>query len=101
MEPGVHFSYHIAGVDGTGFHFSQTMQWISFTDVSSVVIVTEGSHPAVLVTSDPNDSIEFVSVSPHSNLVAVATKQGVLSIWDVSGSLCILVSVLRMHSRHD
>ena len=55
-------------------------------------VVTEGTHPAVQVTSDPTDSIAFLSVSPHSNLVAVATKHGVLSIWDVSGSLYILVS---------
>ena len=54
--------------------------------------VTEGSYPAVQVTSDPADTISLVSVSPHSDLVAVATKQGKLSVWNISGSFCILVS---------
>lgn len=54
--------------------------------------VTEGTHPAVEVTSDPNDSVAFLASSSHSSLVGVATKQGVLSVWDVSGSLCIVVS---------
>ena len=54
--------------------------------------VTEGTHPAVNVTSDPNDGIAFMASSAHSGLVAVATKQGVLSTWDVGGSLCVTVS---------
>ena len=54
--------------------------------------VSEGTHPALQVTSDPTDRIEFLAISPHSNLVAMATKHGVISCWDVGGSLCILVS---------
>lgn len=44
------------------------------------------------VTSDPKDSVTLVASSAHSKLVAVATRQGGLSTWDVSGSLCIMVS---------
>ncbi|CAI8029167.1 Baculoviral IAP repeat-containing protein 6 [Geodia barretti] len=52
--------------------------------------VTEGSHPAVQVTAESADEITTIAVSPHSNLVAVATRLGILSIWDIGGSLCIL-----------
>ena len=60
--------------------------------VATFPVVTEGTHPAVRVTSDRTDSIAFIAVSLQSGLVAVATKQGVLSVWDIGGSLCILVS---------
>lgn len=56
--------------------------------------MTESTHPAVEVSSDPTDAISFLASSAHSRLVGVATKQGVLSVLDVSSCLCIAVSQL-------
>ena len=77
------------------YHYSKYFLNLFF--LLSPLPVTEGSHPAVQVTAESADEIISIAVSPHSNLVAVATKHGLLSLWDVSGSLCILV---RCHGDH-
>ena len=66
----------------------------------SLSLVTEGTHPAVEVTSDPKDTIEYMACSAYSNLVAIATKHGLLSTWDISGSLYIMVSTARALQCH-
>ena len=55
------------------------------------VAVTEGTHPA-RVCAGADDSVICVSTAANCGLMATATRQGNITLWDLDRSLYLLVS---------
>ena len=58
-----------------------------------VLPVTEGTHPAVVCVAGEEDCITCISTTSNTDLVAVGTKQGRITVWDVNRVLFIMASL--------
>ena len=56
--------------------------------------MTEGTHPAVVcVAGEEEDHANCISATSNTDLVAVGTKLGRITVWDVNRVLLVMASL--------